>query len=62
MATPHVSGLASLLVGYNSSLTVNDISNIINLSVDDINYPDDDQIEEGFDVKSGHGRINAERA
>ncbi|MCJ7446776.1 MAG: S8 family peptidase [Bacteroidales bacterium] len=61
-ATPHVSGLASLLVGYNSNLSVNDIANIIRLSADDINYPEDPQIGPGFDVKSGFGRINAANA
>jgi len=62
MATPMVSGLVSLLVGYNSSLTVNDVSNIITLSADDINYTGDPQIGPGFDVKSGYGRINLTRA
>jgi thermitase len=62
MAAPCVSGLASLLVGYNSNLTVNDVANIINLSADDINYSGDPQIGPGFDVKSGYGRINAARA
>lgn len=62
MAAPCVSGLASLLRGYNSNLTVNDVANIIDLSADDINYAGDPQIGPGFDVKSGYGRINAARA
>lgn len=62
MATPHVSGLASLLVGYNSTLTPDDIENIIKISTDDINYAGDPQIGPGYDLRSGYGRINAEHA
>lgn len=55
MATPHVSGLASLLKGYNPNLSNDDIENIIKLGVDDKEPP-------GFDNAFGSGRVNAERA
>jgi subtilisin family serine protease len=35
MAAPHVSGVASLLKGYNPNLANDDIENIIRLSADD---------------------------
>ncbi|MHC1705749.1 MAG: S8 family serine peptidase [Tenuifilaceae bacterium] len=55
MAVPHVSGIASLLKGYNPNLANDDIENIIKLSADD-------KGDSGFDVVYGSGRVNAERA
>jgi hypothetical protein len=55
MATPHVSGVASLLKGYNPNLANDDIENIIQLSADDRGAT-------GFDNAYGYGRLNAERA
>jgi len=58
MAAPHVTGIASLLKGYNPSLFNDDIENIIKLSADDVNsaqYP-------GWDQYLGTGRVNARRA
>jgi hypothetical protein len=55
MATPLVSGLASLLKGKNSSLTNEDIKNIIYLTADDKGQP-------GWDQYLGYGRINCRRA
>lgn len=58
MATPHVSGLASLLKGFNTNLANDDIEQIIRLTTDDanvFNFP-------GFDNQLGTGRINAQRA
>lgn len=55
MAAPHVSGIASLLKGYNANLANDDIENIIKLSADDRGAV-------GFDVAFGHGRVNAHRA
>ncbi len=52
MASPHVSGIASLLKGYNPDLYNDDIENIIRISADDIEDP-------GRDEKSGTGRVNA---
>ncbi len=58
MATPVVTGLASLLKGYNTILYNDDIEHIIQLSADDVNstqYP-------GWDQYMGYGRVNAKRA
>jgi len=58
MATPLVSGLASLLKGFNTNLANDDIEQIIRLTADDANanaFP-------GFDNQMGTGRINAQRA
>lgn len=55
MATPHVSGLASLLKGFNTNLANDDIEQIIRLT-------SDDRGAAGFDNAFGAGRINAERA
>lgn len=55
MATPHVSGIASLLKGYNPSLFNDDIENIIKLSADDIGPT-------GWDHEYGYGRVNALKA
>lgn len=55
MATPHVSGLASLLLGFNTTLANDDIEQIIRLTADD-------QGVAGFDNDFGTGRINAQRA
>jgi len=62
MATPHVSGTASLLSGFNQNLSNDDIANIIRLSAADVDYPNDNQIGPGFDVKSGYGLVNAKNA
>ncbi|HEY8660612.1 MAG TPA: S8 family serine peptidase, partial [Hanamia sp.] len=55
MATPHVSGLASLLKGFNTNLANDDIEQIIRLTADDRGAV-------GWDNQYGTGRINAERA
>ena len=55
MAAPHVSGLASLLKGYNSNLYNDDIEHIIQLSADD-------KGDSGWDPAYGYGRINAKTA
>lgn len=55
MATPMVSGLASLLKGFNTNLANDDIEQIIRLTTDD-------QGAIGFDNAFGTGRINAENA
>ena len=58
MAAPHVSGIVSLLKGYNSSLYNDDIEHIIQISADDVNslsYP-------GWDQYLGYGRVNAKKA
>jgi hypothetical protein len=55
MAAPIVSGIASLLKGYNANLYNDDIENIIKLSADDKGLP-------GWDSAYGTGRVNARRA
>ncbi|GAB6278539.1 MAG: hypothetical protein STSR0006_05370 [Lentimicrobium sp.] len=55
MATPFVSGIASLLKGYNQYLANDDIENIIRLSADDKGV-------NGFDSTYGYGRVNSEQA
>ncbi len=55
---PHVSGLASLLKGFNINLANDDIEQIIRLTADDVNSA----TLPGFDNEMGTGRINAQRA
>jgi thermitase len=55
MATPYVTGIASLLKGYNPSLYNDDIENIIRLSADD-------KGPTGWDIEYGTGRVNARNA
>lgn len=55
MATPVVTGIASLLKGYNPNLYNDDIEQIIRLSADDLGTP-------GWDQEYGTGRVNAYNA
>jgi hypothetical protein len=55
MAAPHVSGIISLLKGYNSMLYNDDIEQIIRLAVDD-------KGTSGWDQFYGTGRVNAKKA
>jgi len=60
MATPQVSGIASLLKGYDQSLYNDDIRRIIELSADEVgnvNYNNN-----GWHIDMGHGRVNAHQA
>jgi len=52
MATPHVAGVAALLLALNSSLTPDDIRNILTTTADDLGTP-------GRDNTFGHGLVNA---
>ena len=58
MATPFVTGLASLLKGYKTNLYNDDIEQIIRISADDVNY----LTKPGWDEDLGTGRINARKA
>lgn len=55
MATPHVSGLASLIWSSNPALTNDEVQQILIDTSDDITTP-------GYDQKTGWGRINAAAA
>ncbi|CAN5316428.1 hypothetical protein BH23BAC3_BH23BAC3_34900 [soil metagenome] len=58
MATPQVSGIASLLKGYDQSLYNDDIRRIIELSADEV----DGMQGQDWTVEYGHGRVNAHQA
>jgi len=58
LAAPHVSGIASLLKGYRSQLSNDDIRNIIRLSADRVTGMGG----QAFHVAYGTGRVNARRA
>jgi|Deesub1362A_J573_1020465.scaffolds.fasta_scaffold03646_4 subtilisin family serine protease len=66
MATPHVSGVASLLLSYNPGLYNDDIEQILKISADDIVKDDDPQnppnIVPGWDEGTGAGQVNAYKA
>lgn len=55
MATPHVSGLAALILAINPTLTPDAVRAILQASADDLGAL-------GYDIEFGHGRINAARA
>lgn len=55
MASPHVAGLAALMLSANSSLTPADVRQIIQSTADDLGVP-------GKDIYFGYGRINAKKA
>jgi thermitase len=55
MATPHVSGLAALLLSLNPDLTPDTVSDLIEQNADDLGAL-------GWDPYFGHGRINALRS
>lgn len=54
-ATPHVAGLAGLLLSIDPNLTSDQIQNLIETTADDVN-------NNGRDDEFGHGRINARTA
>ena len=57
-STPHVAGLAALMVGLKPWLSVSEIMDIIRYSADDVNSAD----HPGQDEFIGYGRINMEKA
>ncbi len=56
-AAPYVSGIASLIKGYNPSLANDDIEQIIDLSTDHLPTP-----QSNFSNTYGNGRVNAQKA
>ncbi len=60
-ATPHVAGLAGLLLAYNPTLTPAQIRSIIENTADDL-VGDPAEDVAGWDKYMGHGRINAHAA
>ena len=57
-ATPHVAGLASLMLAYNPTLTPTQVRTIIENTADDL-VGDPAEDTAGWDKYMGHGRINA---
>ncbi len=55
MATPHVSGLAALLLAQRPDLTTDEVRQLIRSSADDIGA-------DGYDLRTGAGRIDAANA
>lgn len=62
MAAPHVSGIASLLKGYKSSLSNDDIERIIQLSADKVRPDLYTYDGSGWNINVGYGRVNARKA
>jgi thermitase len=58
MATPHVTGVASLMLSLNPSLSPADIKQMIEMSAEDM-VGDPTEDVEGWDPYYGHGRLNA---
>ncbi len=54
-ATPHVAGVAALCLSINSALTAVEVEAILRASTDDLS-------EQGYDIYTGFGRINAFKA
>ncbi len=60
-ATPHVTGLVSLMLGVNKNLTPEQVKTILQRTADDqVGDPSEDK--PGFDPYYGWGRINAKKA
>jgi hypothetical protein len=62
MAAPVVTGIASLLKGYNPNLYNDDIEHIIKLSADKIRPDLYTYDANGWNINVGYGRVNARRA
>ena len=54
-ATPHVAGVAALILSVNPALTATEVENILRKATDDLGTP-------GFNIYTGFGRINALKA
>jgi len=62
MAAPVVSGIASLLKGYNSNLSNDDIEHIVQLSADKVRPDLYTYDANGWNINVGYGRVNAHKA
>lgn len=62
MATPHVSGIAGLLLAKNSSLYNDDIEQLIRLSTDKVRQDLYTYDSNGWNIEMGYGRVNAHQA
>ena len=54
-ACPHVAGIAGLMLSYSSNLNPELVRDILRQSANDI-------LDEGYDIESGYGRVNAYQA
>ncbi len=62
-SAPHVAGVAALLLSKNLALTVEQIRQILRTSADDLVDPlNDGKDYSGWDIYSGYGRLNANKA
>jgi Subtilase family/FG-GAP-like repeat/Domain of unknown function DUF11 len=55
MATPHVSGLAALILSQNATYSNEDVRQVLRVSATDVGPP-------GYDLTFGYGRVNAQAA
>jgi len=62
MAAPFVSGIASLMFSINSSLSNDDIEQIIQLSADKVRTDLYTYDANGWNINMGYGRVNAKKA
>ena len=51
-ACPHVAGIAGLMLSYNSNLTPETVRELLRQGADDIE-------DEGYDIETGYGKVNA---
>ncbi len=63
MAAPHVAGLAALILSKNPNFTNEEVYQVIRASAKDITNPAGNGTDySGFDIYSGHGLIDAQKA
>ena len=55
MAAPHVCGVAGLILSKNPSFSHEEVRQVLRISADDVDVI-------GWDIRSGHGRINADNS
>ncbi len=62
MASPHIAGIAGLLLAKNSSLYNDDIEQLIRLSAEKVRQDLYTYNSNGWNTEMGHGRVNAHQA